>query len=254
VSILCYHAVEDHWSSPLAVTPAAFEEQCEWLVRRRTVVPLGEAVGRLDRRGNLPRGISALTFDDGFASVYEHAFPLVRRHRLPATVFLVSQTLTPQGQEVDWVDTPPQRPLATLTREQVLEMRDDGLDFQSHTWAHKDLTALDHAELVRDLVDSRTLLEDLLTRPVTHLAYPRGRHNERVRQAAHKAGYSYAYALPEGREPFGPYSVPRVGIHRGNDLRVFRIKDEPSYLRVRTSPVYAALRRLRHQRAGTAHR
>lgn len=246
MSILCYHAVEDGWRSPMAVPPAAFDGQAAWLTRSRTVLPLADVVDRLDRHGRPPRGVSTLTFDDGFASLYDSAWPLLRRHGLPATVFLVAQTLTPGGQTVDWVDTPPaDRPLVTLTVDQVLEMQESGVDFQSHSWSHRDLTTLEPAELARDLGDSRQLLEDLLGRPVRHLAYPRGRHDARVRDAAGRAGYTHAYALPEHRERPGRYAVPRVGVHYGNSLRVVKAKDDPAYLRVRTSRAWSTARRFR---------
>lgn len=258
MSVLCYHAVEDDWCSPMAVEPADFAAQCAWLSRRRTVVPLDRAISLLDRRGRLPRGVSALTFDDGFTSLYDEVLPVITRHRLPATVFLVAQTLTEQGRAVDWVDTPPAPPrqLSTLTREQVLEMQEAGVDFQSHTWAHHDLTKLSHAECVRDLRDSRELLENLLGRPVRQLAYPRGRHDAAVRSAAERAGYRHAFALPERSEPVGPFSLPRVGVHRGNSAAVVRLKDEPAYLSVRTSPAYRlgrqAAARVRGRLGGSA--
>lgn len=246
MSILCYHAVEDGWPSPMAVRPVDFYEQAEWLARHRTVLPLDAVVEQLDRRGRPPRGVTTLTFDDGFASLHDHAWPVLRRLGLPATVFLVAETLTVAGRDVDWVDTPPAgRSLATLTRDQVLEMQEDGVDFQSHSWAHRDLTALEPAELVTDLRESRALLEELLGRPVTHLAYPRGRHDEHVRSAARLAGYSYAYALPETREQPGPFAVPRVGVHLGNSLRVVQAKDHPRYLGVRTSAAWKATGALR---------
>jgi peptidoglycan/xylan/chitin deacetylase (PgdA/CDA1 family) len=251
MTIICYHSVQPGWESPLAVEPTDFADQCAWLARHRQVLPLGAAVDRLDRSGRLPRGVAALTFDDGFADLYTHALPVLRRNQLPWTVFLVAQTLTEQGQQVDWVDTPPPLPrtLSTLTREQVLEMQEFGVDFQSHSFAHLDLPDLGFDECVADLRDSRELLSDLLGRRVTQLAYPRGRHTEQVRRAAAAAGYDHAFALPEQAEPVGPFSVPRVGIYRGNSLRALRIKTARPYLRLRLHPRYrqatAMARRIR---------
>jgi peptidoglycan/xylan/chitin deacetylase (PgdA/CDA1 family) len=230
---LCYHAVESGWESALAVDPTDFEQQCRWLRTRREVLPLSVAIDRLRTDGRLPRGVAALTFDDGFESLYEVMFPAITRHRLPSTVFLVAQTLTAKGQPVDWVDDPPDCPLTTLGLDQVLEMQDAGVDFQSHTWAHRDLTTLGFAECVQDLRQSRELLGDLLGKRAEVLAYPRGRHNTMVRDAAARAGFSHAFALPEEREAVGPYAIPRVGIYRGNSSRVFRVKTSPSYLNLR---------------------
>jgi peptidoglycan/xylan/chitin deacetylase (PgdA/CDA1 family) len=235
VTILCYHSVEPDWNSPLAVTPDAFARQAAWLARSRRVLPVQDALPRLDARGRLPRGAAALTFDDGFAALHEYVLPLLTRHGLPATVFLVAQTLTPAGRPVDWVDTPGSAPLTTLTLDQVLEMQEAGVDFQSHSWAHHDLTRLSWDECVRDLRESRELLSDLLGRRVTLLAYPRGLHDADVRRAAEVAGYSHAFALPETAEEPGDYAVPRVGIYRGNGALTVRMKSARPYLRVRTS-------------------
>jgi peptidoglycan/xylan/chitin deacetylase (PgdA/CDA1 family) len=210
------------------------------------VVPLQEGVGRLDRAGRLPRGTAALTFDDGFSSLYDHAVPVLARYRLPATVFLVAQTLTPSGQRVDWVDTPPRDELSTLSLEQVREMQEMGVSFESHSYSHADLTRLTFDECVRDLRESRELLETLLGGPVRLLAYPRGRHNEAVRSAARRAGYSHAFSLPETREPVGPYSVPRVGLFHGNGVRALRVKTARPYLAVRTAPAYGLVPQARH--------
>ena len=235
MTILCYHSVEPHWEHPLAVEPAAFQEQASWVRRRRRVLPLADALPRLDATGRLPRGEAALTFDDGFAALHEQVLPVLTREQLPATVFLVAQTLTPAGQPVDWVHAPGPEPLRTLTLDQVLEMQDAGVDFQSHSWAHLDLPELSEAECLRDLRDSRELLSDLLGRPVALLAYPRGLHTAHVRRAAARAGYTHAFALPERGEQPGEYAVPRVGIYRGNGRLTFRAKAARPYLRLRTS-------------------
>ena len=244
MTILCYHSVDPEWDSPLAVTPAAFARQAAWLRAHRRVLPLAEALPRLDATGRLPRGRAVLTFDDGFADNHTHVLPVLRREGLPGTVFLVAQTLTPGGRPVDWVRTPGAGALRTLTVDQVLEMQDAGVDFQSHSWAHRDLVDLTYAECLRDLTDSREFLSELLGRPVTVLAYPRGLHDGKVRAAAEAAGYAYALSLPERAEEVGPYAVPRVGIHRGNGPLTLRVKSSRSYLRLRHSE---RLARSRHR-------
>lgn len=252
MTILCYHAVQPGWTSPMTMPPGAFAEQCAWLARRKTVVSLQDALSSLDRAGRLPRGTVALTFDDGFASVFDHALPELLARRLPATVFLVAQTLTPAGQRVDWVDDPPDDELVTLSIDQVREMQAAGIRFESHSWSHADLTRLSFEDCVRDLRESRELLESLLRHPVRLLAYPRGRHNEVVRAAARHAGYSHAFTLPESREPAGPYSVPRVGLYQGNTVSDLRIKSARPYLPLRTGRAYEVIRRARRTTRGAA--
>jgi peptidoglycan/xylan/chitin deacetylase (PgdA/CDA1 family) len=242
MTILCYHTVDAVWPDPVAVTPDDFVSHCRWLARHRRVVSLPEAVAHL-RHGRLPRGVVALTFDDGFAAVHEHALPALRRHGLTATVFLVAGTLLPQGLTVDWIDPRPATPPATLSLAQIEQMAAQGITFGSHTMHHRDLTRMSGAECERDLRQSRVVLEDLLGRPVTLLAYPFGQHNAVVRRAARRAGYSHAFSLPGAGELPTAMSIPRVGVYRGNGLGTFWIKNRRGYLQARTTRIASLTQR-----------
>lgn len=232
MSILCYHSLDPGWASPLAVPPGVFATHAAWLSRNRDLVPADRAAGAMSWRGTLPRRMSALTFDDGYEDLYEHALPVLARHRIPATVFLVAATLS-DGAAVDWVDDPPARALRTLSADQVLEMQDAGVTFGSHSRAHLDLMSLSYEDCVADLTGSRETLEEVLGRPVTLLAYPRGRHDSDVRRAAARAGYEAAFSLPEGREEISRFSVPRAGVYPHNGTAVLRVKTMQSYVPLR---------------------
>jgi len=242
VTILCYHAVQEGWGSALTVAPADFGAHCRWLAAHREVVPLADAVSHLDARWRLPGRMTAITFDDGFRSVYENALRELARHGLPATVFVVTGTLTGERPTVDWVDDPPPTPLATLDSGELLALEEAGVTIASHGHTHRVLTSLSDEECERDLRRSREVLEDLMHRTVPFVAYPRGEHNARVRAAAERAGYSYAFSLPEGPEPTSAYAVPRIGVFPGNGVRSIALKSRREYLPVRTSRAYPWLR------------
>lgn len=250
MTILCYHAVEPSWTAALSVTPRTFHSHARWLADAKDVVPLDRALELMDRRFRLPSGVAAITFDDGFRSVYEHALPILQELSLPSTVFVVTGTLTGDRSDVTWLDVdPPPGGLSTMDREQILEMHAAGVRFGSHSHLHRRLPELSDHECEQDLRESREILEDLLHGDVPYLAYPRGLHDQRVREAASRAGFTHAFGLPEGREPFGPYAVPRVGVYHGNSVATLRIKTARPYLRLRTGPLFtrlrAAVRRLR---------
>ena len=232
MSILCYHSVDPGWTSPLAVPPERFAAHASWLARNKTVVQAEDAARALSPWGTLPPGVAAITFDDGYDDLHRHALPVLARHHLTATVFLVAATLS-DGMEVDWVDDPPPHPLRTLTVEQVLEMQDAGVTFGSHSRAHLDLTRLSYEGCVADLRSSRETLEGVLGRPVTLLAYPRGRHSPDVRRAAAAAGYELAFSLPERTEEVSRLSVPRAGVYPHNGIPARRAKTARGYVPAR---------------------
>jgi peptidoglycan/xylan/chitin deacetylase (PgdA/CDA1 family) len=147
---------------------------------------------RAGRRKSPNRPI-AITFDDGYRSIYENAWPVLRRRGITATVFLVAGYI---GVTNRWVTTEAQEML--LNRAEIAEMSAGGICFGSHTLTHRALTALPLSEALSELITSRTSLEDLLGRPVTTLAYPYNKHNRRVRAIARSAGYRSA-VLGRGR-------------------------------------------------------
>jgi len=89
--VLIYHRVAKLERDPqlLAVTPERFDEHIELLAREYAPVPLASLAESL-RRGQVPHRGVAVTFDDGYADSLTHAEPALRRHGVPATVFVSS--------------------------------------------------------------------------------------------------------------------------------------------------------------------
>ena len=243
MTILCYHSVAPSWDSSLSVPAETFAEHCEWLARNREVLDVEKAIPSVNIYGALPRGSCAVTFDDGFSDLYELALPILAKNRIPATVFLVARTLLGDD-TVDWVDDvdgPVPGEVGTLSSDQVREMHELGIRFGSHAFAHNDLTQLSEAECFDDLRRSREVIEEVLREPVRLLAYPRGRHAGHVRRAARKAGFEYALSLPSRAESVSAFSIPRVGVYRGNDVDRLKTKVSWWYLPLRMSQMYSWL-------------
>jgi peptidoglycan/xylan/chitin deacetylase (PgdA/CDA1 family) len=95
--ILAYHRVLPQHLLPrfplyedLITLQEDFDAQMALLQRSACVLPLEDLIGTLRSGRRLPPRTVALTFDDGYADNFQHAFPVLRRHRLPATVFLAT--------------------------------------------------------------------------------------------------------------------------------------------------------------------
>jgi peptidoglycan/xylan/chitin deacetylase (PgdA/CDA1 family) len=102
---------------------------------------------------------------------------------------------------------------ARMTAEDVRELAAAGQEIGFHTRRHEHLTELSDAELRAAMSDGRTELEDLASAPVTVLAYPFGCWDERVAQAAERAGFRAAFtvdpvAIHDGSPPFELGRIP----------------------------------------------
>jgi len=156
VPVLCYHRFGSK-PSQLAVTPAAFEAQMDYLAKNGyQVIPLSRLIGFLERGEPVPRKSVVLTIDDGYRSTYEIAFPILRKHGFPATVFLYG----------DFVGAPD-----ALTWPQMKEMEASGLvSIQPHSKTHANLTLrlpgetdAKYRERMRSEIDMPIRLQDHIT-------------------------------------------------------------------------------------------
>jgi peptidoglycan/xylan/chitin deacetylase (PgdA/CDA1 family) len=208
LTIIGWHRIGD---SPDGLTTRLrdFEAQLDYLsAQRANVLPLAEAVDRLGARTLPPRAVS-LTFDDGYASVVTDAWPALKRHNYPATLFVVPGYLK-EPRLFPW--DIPGRDSRLLTSPEVQAAFADGLDIGSHTMEHHWLPQGSSVQVLDDLTRSRRDLEELLGSDVAGLAYPTGGWDQRVRDLAAQAGYHYAVTVDRGTN-FAPASQ-RLSLRR----------------------------------------
>lgn len=215
--ILMYHRIDDQSAaSALSVSPESFARQMAFLHRHARVVPLGDIAERIKRGDPPDRGAAAITFDDGFASVYTEAYPVLRTYGMPATVFIVT----------DWVGAE-----GYMTWEQIRELAANGVAIGAHTRTHPWLPAVDDARLRDELAEARRLLRAQAPGSAEHFSYPMGAYDARVKRAV-QALYADACATNPGRRNSwrDPYALKRLRISRSSDhLFVFWIESSGYY-------------------------
>ena len=192
--ILFYHRVADD-RDELAVSPSAFAEQMDYLASEAyRVVDVLSAVDLLDSGKPLARTV-ALTFDDGFLDLAEHALPILSERGFRATVF-VAPAVTDGRTSFSWYDEE-QPPL--LAWEDILELDRDGtLRFEAHSLTHPNLPALDDDTAREEIAGSKRELENRLGRLVRAFSYPSGLYGEREKKLAAEAGYRIAVSCEPG--------------------------------------------------------
>ena len=178
--ILTFHALDDADRSAVAYAPAAFARALEVLhYLAPHALELTEAGARLRARTPFPPRAVVLTFDDGYRSVYDVAFPLLVRYGFSATVFLaVGRGGTGAGDRL-----PSMNGRAMLSWGEIRAMHRAGITFGAHTLTHPDLTRLPLHRAQEEIWESKARIEDALGAPVTTFAYPFGAADREIRRA-----------------------------------------------------------------------
>ena len=147
--------------------------------RHRHVVSLTELWPAEGRAEGPP--IVALSFDDGYRSVLTEVLPVLRRHRLPATVFVPTRWI---GDLNHWSAGHPCYPLPLLSESELREVDAAGISVESHGHAHIELSTVSEDIVRQDLQASVEILERLVGRRPRYLAYPFGTHSPKVEAIA----------------------------------------------------------------------
>jgi peptidoglycan/xylan/chitin deacetylase (PgdA/CDA1 family) len=184
VSILGYHDFREKGVEAMVIHPDKFREQMAFIKESGIpVVPLDEVLEWKRGVHNIPEECFVITIDDGWAGVYEHAFPILKEFGFPFTIYLYKNYVNTGGRSMTW--------------DQIREMMESGLcTVGSHSVSHASMTSKrgrsDEAYqewLVQELAESKEFLESNLGVEVNSFAYPYGNYNTHIRDLGHELGY-----------------------------------------------------------------
>ncbi|OGJ87500.1 MAG: hypothetical protein A2487_06185 [Candidatus Raymondbacteria bacterium RifOxyC12_full_50_8] len=218
--VLTYHHI--HGGPGLLATRtsrASLEKQLHAL-KERNIRSLSPGEFFAQRKGE-GKGSILITFDDCYATVADSALPLLASVGYTASLFVISDYI---GRPNTW-DV--RLSHAThMTEEHIRKAIARGFTIGSHTKTHRDLTALSPDELTEELLGSRRRLEETFGIQVKYLAYPFGRYNYRVKEAARACGYEGAFTInrPICQRARDPFAVPANGIYMTDTLSNFLSK------------------------------
>lgn len=244
--MLMYHSVlpgkaQPHW--PWAVSIERFREQLDFLAAEGYVTPtMGELVAA--PASTWPRRTAVITFDDGYVDNLAACEELQKRG-MRATWFIVSGSI---GHYPAWpADGRPTERL--LNAAELRTMQESGMEIGSHTVNHVRLPGIDDAHLMRELNDSRSMLENALDHAVGSFAYPYGAWDARCAEAVKRAGYTAACITRTGwaLRDNNPYQLRRLTVFNTDTLARFARKLYFGSHDVRWRDIAGfAIRKLRH--------
>ena len=207
VLIFCYHRLVDkirtrHGDYACCLRSADEEFKDKGI----TVISMQDFLAWKRGEKNIPPRSAVVTFDDGWKSQYEVAWPIMKKYGYPFTLFIYTEGVRGGalggGEAITW--------------EQLADLRDNGVDIQAHSATHQDLreghtvmviepggkrtkkklTGADYEKWIQnEVVGCKELLEQRLGIKVNCFAVPFGNYNEHVKELARNAGYDAMFTV-----------------------------------------------------------
>ena len=202
--IITYHDIVTHsYASTNDVSVSDFINHMSLIKKMRLSVLSLSDISRLYANRTLPsRNSIALTFDDGYLGNVRYVMPEIIRQNFPATFFV----------HTDYIGVKTER--FHISWEDIKEMASvPGIEVQSHSKSHPDLTTLSPHQLKLELKYSRQKLFEVLGTDQYAFAYPFGRFNRDV--ISNLRGI-YRLAFTSSADTKGIYTIPRIKINSLN--------------------------------------
>lgn len=194
-----------------------------------------ELIRLVDDSKSIPHRSVIITFDDGQDDNHDVALPILKKYGFKATFFIVTD-LIGKKDFLNW--------------DQVRELSDSGMEIQSHTHSHRDLSEADGDAIRHELELSKSIIEERTGRRVRALSLPNGRGDDTVlRRIAEPLGYRFVCnsTWGENRLSRKSFFLNRFTITIGSDMDQFKsfVEMKRSTLMVyKTKRVPARLMRL----------
>ena len=224
IPVLMYHDLvhrkTDQNSSLLEI--AKFKEQMDYLKANGwTTITPQQLASWVAKKGTLPKKSVLITFDDGYKSTIDLAYPILKNHGFQATSFLITSRIDRLGvvSELDLIQT------------------QDVYSYQNHTHLFHMFNSLTNLSLLqyesehaifRDIQQANTSIEEILGNgyQVTAHAYPYGKRSRTAIHALKSAGITSAYTIDEGNVFQGDslFELKRQRIHSSMNLKEFAEK------------------------------
>jgi len=197
IKIIMAHHVSDEKPtlSSCIISTSAFKE----FIRDKSFVNIYDALENIKTYN----GNYVLTFDDALSDLYSFVYPTLRESNIPFTAFISANLIDKPGY---------------ISTEQLKEMAENELvTIGSHGLNHLDLVECSDTVICEEILESKSLIESIIQKPVELFAYPYGKATQREINKVKKAGYDFAFGvLPRKMNAFAKsfnrFSLPRYNL------------------------------------------
>lgn len=160
-----------------------------------------------------------VSFDDGFKSVYQNAYPIMKKYHIKGNVYLPTKFIDNDSHFMTW--------------KMVKELSSNGFEMQAHTHNHLDIRTLSKEKMKKEINESNLLFQKHLQYIPQAFCMPYGAFNSKsIRLLKNIGKYEYILGSYYGRvneKEVNNKVLPRIGISNDDSLTIFEKKIKGKY-------------------------
>lgn len=199
--VLQYHHISGDTPKSTSITPGLFAEHMRWLREHEyAVVDMGQLVAWMKQGKPLPNKAVVITFDDGYSSIYDNAWPILKKYQWPFTVFINTQHHDDKNAKY-------------MSWKQLQEMAKGGATIGNHSVSHdhmvrrlpEETDEQWHTRTTEEIASAQKTINRTLGKQLNVFAYPYGEYNRPLQDILQQHGY-LAFGQQSG--PIAPFDQP----------------------------------------------
>lgn len=181
--VLMYHRFEDQRFPSTSISSKNFQEQIRYLKENNfNILPISDLVLFFNKNYDIPDKSVFITIDDGYKSFYEHAFPILKKHKIPFSLFLSTKFVSNEKKSdfMSW--------------EMIEELSKNKGQILNHTDSHPKLLELQINEVEKEFNLAERKIISKIGRLQRVVSYPYGESNLQIQELVRKMGYDIGFA------------------------------------------------------------
>jgi peptidoglycan/xylan/chitin deacetylase (PgdA/CDA1 family) len=218
IPIISYHKISlQKEFGVTTISPQTFKNQLELLIENgyETVT-----FKQLDSNQILPQKPIIISFDDTYKSVYDNAYPVMKKLNFKGVLFVISDYI---GKKNLWEAYPIQRNFYHANEDEINELIINGFELGSHSKSHNYLPYLSNEIISNELTESKHFLESTFKTEIITCCYPYGGYNRQVIKIAQTKGYRFGMGNLRytSRAAEKPLCLQRRSVYSNDSLSTF---------------------------------
>ncbi len=203
VSVIMYHRFGDSRYPSTNITKEQFKNHVNELLKPKyNVINIKKALDAINNIKLVKDRSVVITIDDAYSSVFEYAWPILKKYNIPFTLFVSTDVIDNK--------TP-----GYMSWEEIRTLRDNGVTIGSQTKSHPHMYKLNKDKIIKEIIMSnKRFIAEIGSKPKI-FAYPYGEYNLEVLKQVKLNGFIAAFGQHSGvaHKSLGLYELPRFAMN-----------------------------------------